>query len=410
MKLETWEKNLYAVWVGQFLALAGANLIFPFIPFFVEDLGVEDAGDQAFWTGVSSAATGAMLFISAPFWGSLADRYGRKKMLLRAYGGALITITGQAFVQNLWQLVALRGLQGLFVGSIPAANALVASGTPQRRIAYALGLLQVALFSSQTIGPVIGGAMSEAIGIRPTFFVGGLMYAVSFAVCWAFVKEDFHPPEKAQRSSYIGSLREVLRSPVMLLLIVVMFLVSSAAIFVRPVIPLIVETFSEEAVKVNSGYVFAAIAVTSAIAAVAAGRLAERTGFRSILIFATFGAGIGYSLVYFADTLGVLILLMAAVGIFSGAMIPMVSALIGASAPPGKQGSAFGLVGSAQALGLAIAPLLGGLAASQLGIHVVFPIVGTMLVGVGVLVVTSVREPPPIEEETTLGPAPEPSR
>lgn len=401
MKLETWEKNLYAVWVGQFLALAGANLVFPFIPFFIEDLGVEDAQDQALWTGISSAATGAMLFISSPIWGSLADRFGRKNMLLRAYAGAMVTITLQSVVQDLWQLVALRALQGMFVGTISAATALVAAGTPPRRVAYALGLVQMAVFTSQTVGPVIGGLLAEAVGFRLTFAVGGLMYVVSFVVCVFFVKEEFQRPEPGQHSSYIGSLREVVQSPVMLLLIIVMFLVSSAAVFVRPVVPLVVETFSEDSVESNSGYVFAAIAVTSAVAAVVSGRMAERTGYRNMLVAATIGAAAGYSLVYFADNLWSLILLMAVVGIFSGAMIPMVNALIGASAPKGKQGSAFGLVGSAQALSLALGPLLGGITADWLGIHAGFPIIGALLMGVAVLVTLSVREPPPIADEPT---------
>ena len=150
MKLETWEKNLYAVWASQFLALMGANLVFPFIPFFVKDLGVKTDSAAALWSGVLATATGAMLFISSPFWGSLADRFGRKNMLLRAYAGAMVTITLQAVVQNVWQLFVLRGLQGMFVGTIPAATALVAAGTPPRRMAYALGLVQMAVFTSQT--------------------------------------------------------------------------------------------------------------------------------------------------------------------------------------------------------------------------------------------------------------------
>src|SRR5690242_16717705 len=108
----------------------GANLVFPFLPFFVKDLGVETDSGAALWSGVLATATGAMLFISSPFWGSLADRFGRKNMLLRAYVGATITITLQAAVQNVWQLLVLRALQGLFVGTIPAATALIAAGTP----------------------------------------------------------------------------------------------------------------------------------------------------------------------------------------------------------------------------------------------------------------------------------------
>ena len=399
MKLEIWERNLYAVWAGQFLALMGANLVFPFIPFFIGDLGVEGAGEQALWTGISSAATGVMLFISSPFWGSLADRFGRKNMLLRAYAGAMVTITLQALVQTVWQLVALRALQGLFVGTIPAATALIASGTPPRRLAYALGLIQMAVFLSQTVGPVVGGLMAEVVGFRTTFALGGIMYVVSFALCWFFVKEDFHRPAPSERQSYIGNLRTVMRAPSMLLMIVVMFLVSSAAVFVRPVVPLVVESFTDVRPELKSGLVFAAIALTSAVAALLVSRVTARTGYRVALVGACIGAGVGYALVGFADTLPMLMLLMAGVGIFSGAMIPTVNALIGGLSPEGKQGSAFGLVGSAQALSFAVAPLLGGLTAQAFGIHAPFPIIGAVLLGVAVLVALTVREPAVIPDE-----------
>jgi DHA1 family multidrug resistance protein-like MFS transporter len=393
MKLETWEKNLYAVWVAQFLALMGANLVFPFIPFFVADLGIEDKDKQALWTGVTSAATGAMLFISSPIWGSLADRFGRKNMLLRAYAGATVTITAQAFVQSVWQLFFLRAIQGAFVGTIPAATAHVAGGTPQRRMAYALGMVQMAIFTSQTVGPVAGGIMAGAFGRRPTFAIGGLMYIVSFVLCWLFVKEDFRRPDPADRTPYSENLRAVLRTPAMPLLILVMFLVSSAAIFVRPVVPLVVESFTDSSVDTKSGLVFAAVAVTSAAAAVLSGRFAARGGYRYAHIVATFGAGLAYALVFFANSLGPLMLTMALVGVFSGAMIPMVNALIGAAAPEGKHGSAFGLVGSAQALSLAVAPLAGGITADALGIHAGFPLIGAMLAAVAALVWLTVREP-----------------
>jgi DHA1 family multidrug resistance protein-like MFS transporter len=394
LKLETWEKNLYAVWVAQFLALAGANLVFPFIPFFIDDLGDYSNEEAALWTGISSGATGVMLFVSSPLWGSLADRFGRKIMLQRAYAGAMVTITLQAVVQNVWQLVALRALQGAFVGTIPAATALVAAGTPQRRMAYALGLVQMAVFTSQTVGPVIGGAMAEAVGFRTTFALGGLMYVVSFGLCWVFVKEDFQrPPADEPRPSYVENLRTVMRVPSMLLLIGVMFLVSSAATFVRPVLPLVVEGFTDSGVPTKSGLVFAAVAVAGALAALVAGRFADRTGYRNALVVATLGAGVAYIPVAAADSLPPLLVLMAVVGIFSGAMIPLINALIGASAPAGKHGSAFGLVGSAQALSFAIAPLLGGVTAQQLGIHAGFPIVGGLLIAVAGLVWLTVREP-----------------
>jgi MFS family permease len=343
-------------------------------------------------------------------WGSLADRFGRKNMLLRAYAGATITITLQAAVQNVWQLLILRGVQGAFVGTIPAATALIAGGTPPRRMAYALGLVQMAVFTSQTVGPVVGGIMAGAVGYRPTFAIGGLMYIASFVLCFFFVKEDFKRPEPGERASYVENLRAVMNVPAMLLLITVMFLVSSAAVFVRPVVPLVVEGFTHSDVATKSGLVFAAVALPSAVAAVVSGRLAARTGYRNALVVATLGAGLAYIPVAIANSLLPLMLLMALVGVFSGAMIPMVNALIGASAPAGKHGSAFGLVGSAQALSFAVAPLLGGITAKQLGIHAGFPIIGVMLVVVAGLVWLTVREPEAFIEEAAPAPATSSSR
>jgi len=393
VQLEQWQKNLYATWLAQFLALMGANLVFPFIPFFVKDLGIESDSDAALWSGILATATGAMLFVSSPLWGGLADRFGRKNMLLRAYAGATITITLQAAVQNVWQLFVLRGLQGAFVGTIPAATALIAGGTPARRLAYALGLIQMAVFTSQTIGPVVGGVMAGAVGFRTTFVLGGLMYVVSFVVCLVFVKEEFVRPEPGSQPSYAENLGEVIRVPTMLLLITVMFLISSAAVFVRPVVPLLVESFAEGDIETKTGFVFAAVALTSAVASVMSARVAGRAGYRNALVAATFGAGIAYIFVAFANSLLPLMVLMALVGVFSGAMIPTVNALIGAAAPAGKHGSAFGLVGSAQALSFAVAPLLGGVTAQQFGIHAGFPIVGAMLVAVAALAWLTVREP-----------------
>jgi DHA1 family multidrug resistance protein-like MFS transporter len=214
-----------------------------------------------------------------------------------------------------------------------------------------------------------------------------------------------------ERPGYVENLRAVVRTPAMLLLISVMFLVSTASVFVRPVIPLVVESFSgEDSAAAQAGLVFAALAVTSAVAALVASRIADRSGYRNVLVLATLCAGLAYIPVAIAESLLPLMVLMALVGVFSGAMVPTVNALIGASAPEGKHGSAFGLVGSAQALSFAIAPLLGGITARQLGIHAPFPIIGMMLVVVSGLVWLTVREPAYGDDEDARSePATEPA-
>src|SRR5205814_10545536 len=119
------------------------------------------------------------------------------------------------------------GRGGGFVAPSAAAAALVAAGRPPRGMAYALGLVQVAVFTSQTVGPVVGGVLAQAFGFRPTFALGGMFYIVSFVLCFVFVKEDFERPAPGQRSHFFADMRTVMRVPMMLLLVTVMFLVSS---------------------------------------------------------------------------------------------------------------------------------------------------------------------------------------
>jgi MFS transporter, DHA1 family, multidrug resistance protein len=391
---QQWRKNLFAIAVAQFIALGGANLVFPFVPFYVKDLGVTDPDEVAIWSGLLATATGTMLFIFSPIWGSLADRFGRKQMLLRAYVGAMVTITLQGLVQSVWQLVILRGLQGIFVGTIPAATALVASGTPRDRVAYALGIVQMALFTSQFAGPLLGGVLAETLGFRTTFLVSGALYVASFLLVFFMVRESFTPPTASERGSFFGNLRDVLEIRPVLLLIVVVFFLNAAPSFIRPLVPLVIESFDPElSAAALSGVAFAALSITSAGAALASSRLGERAGYRNALAIATICAGIAYFPLAVASSVPAFIVLLGIVGLFAGGVIPLTNALIEAETPPARLASAFGLGGSAMALAFAVAPLLGGLVASGFGLSAPFVVVGCVMVSVGVAVFALVREP-----------------
>lgn len=394
--MEPWRRNLYAVTVAQFIALGGGNLVFPFMPFYVKELGVTDKGQIALWSGLLGTATGAMLFIFSPIWGSMADRFGRKPLLLRAYLGAMVTMTLQGLAQNVWQLAALRALQGVFVGTIPAATALVATGTPRHRIAYALGLLQMALFCSQFVGPLAGGVLAASIGIRPTFLATSAFYIVSFLLVLLLVEERFERPTAEQRGTMLGNLRLVVDRRPLLVLIGFVFFLNAGPSFIRPLIPLLVDSFDVKAnVETLSGVAFAAMALTSAFAALSSSRLSARTGYRNALALATIGAGVAYLPVAAANNVPSLIVLIAVVGLFSGAMIPTVNALIDGWAPEGRQASAFGLSGSAMALAFAVGPLTGGVIASTAGLHAAFVVAGAVMLAVGGAVLLLVREPEP---------------
>ena len=125
-----WNVTLYAVWAGQLLALIGFSSRAPFLPFYLGDLGVTDVAGQALWSGAINAAGAGAMALTAPIWGLLADRYGRKPMLLRGLFGGAVTVALMGFAIAPWQLLALRMLEGALTGTVAAATALVATSAP----------------------------------------------------------------------------------------------------------------------------------------------------------------------------------------------------------------------------------------------------------------------------------------
>lgn len=401
--MESWKRNLYSVWTVVFIGLLGANLVFPFMPFYLqEDLGVDSAGEAAFWTGAMATATGVAMFIFSPIWGSVADRYGRKAMLARSVLAGGIVIGLQGLVQDVWQLLVLRALMGATAGTVGAATALVASTTPQREMTFSMGFIQMGRFSSQTVGPVIGGVLAAFLGFRETFFFTAVLYFAAFLIVVFVVKEDFERPPREETEgirrapwAVVGrDISAIAAIPALLVMMGVLYFLFASNAFVRPVVPLVLQDIGgQENVELVAGLVFATLAITSAVSSILIGRVATSVGYRLALTVTVVGAGLFYLPVVFVDTAWQLAALMGAVGLFSGGMLAVTNALIGALAPAGKQGSAFGVASSSQALAMATGPLAGGFAASALGVRAGFPIVAVILLAVGTVAWFLIKEP-----------------
>jgi len=166
--MQTWQRNLYILWVAELVAIAGFTVVLPFLPYYVQDLGVTEPEQVEFWSGLLFASHAIAMAIFSLIWGSVADRYGRKMMVERAMFGGAVVMGAMGFVQNVQQLVLLRGLQGCLTDTI-AATTLVASSVPRQRSGHALGLLQMAVYSGASAGPLLGGLVADHFGYRAAF-------------------------------------------------------------------------------------------------------------------------------------------------------------------------------------------------------------------------------------------------
>ena len=162
--MERWKINLYALWLTQVLSLTSFGLGMPFLPFYIQEISPMSPEVVKWYTGLLNALPALTMAVMSPIWGMVSDRYGRKMMLLRAMGGGVMIIGLIGMVTAMWQIVVLRGLQGIFTGTVTAALAFVASNTPTKNLSYAIGFLSSSTFLGYAIGPIIGGIVAEWFG------------------------------------------------------------------------------------------------------------------------------------------------------------------------------------------------------------------------------------------------------
>ncbi len=191
-----WQRNLFITWLGCFLTGAAFSLIMPFLPLYVEALGVTGHQSLNMWSGLVFSITFLFSAIASPFWGSLADRRGRKLMLLRSALGMGIVMVLMGMAQNIWQFLALRAVLGLLGGFIPNANALIATQVPRHRSGWALGTRSTGGVSGALIGPLIGGLLADQYGLRPAFFITAAVLFICFLLTLFCVREQFTPVQK----------------------------------------------------------------------------------------------------------------------------------------------------------------------------------------------------------------------
>lgn len=391
-----WQRTLYAVWFAQLLAIMAFSLRAPFLPLFFGDLGVTSENGQALWTGLMLASGAASMALTSPMWGAMADRRGRKLMLLRAQFGAFCTLGLAAFVTAPWQLLGLRVIEGALAGTVTAATALVAASMPRDRLGFGLGMIQMAVFSGSAVGPLVGGFIAEWLGYRPAFGAASLMMFAAGTITLLLVQEEFSPKPATATGAPRQSQWRILLGPVLLSLTTTMLIIRFASSAVQPIIPLFVENLGESTSNTSalSGLTLGILGLTSAISSIYLGRQGDRHGHYRILMVCSLGAGLIYLPMAAVGQPWQLIVLQAVFGVFAGGMIPSANALIARVTEPENRGVVFGLMNSAASFGGFLGPLAGSFIAAGAGIPATFIVTGCVLLAmVGWLILANRRHP-----------------
>ena len=377
---------MLVIWLSQCLSIMGFSFAFPFAPYFLQvDLGVTDSAALAMWVALFSFSTAISMGIAAPFWGALADRFGRRLMLIRATFAGAVCMSLMGGVHSAGMLIFLRALQGGLTGTMTAAQAFLSGEVPPERRGLAVGGLSAAVFSGSMSGAFLGGWVADSLGYRAAFYASGILLLLAGSVVVLFTRETaFVPARRASPAQPAGANVALApldeggcrraatggssRTPRLLLYVLALVALLS---FIRqqdfPFLPLLVQDIlgTLDSASLWTGWLNATGSVAGLLAGLLAGWLADHVPpFRVLLVGAALAAAFSASQAL-AHTFGALFPVRFFTVFTAGLLEPTLTAIIARRAPADRQGRLFGWACTTRSFGWALGPLVAGAVAAQ---------------------------------------------
>ena len=315
------------------------------------------------WTGLSLGVTPGLTALLAPAWGRLGDRYGRKIMVERSLVSFVVLFTAMAFVTSVWQVLALRAIQGLFAGYGSLSVAMAAESAPRDRMPSAIGAVQTAQRIGPGVGPVIGGVFAQLFGLRNAFLATAAFYAVALVIVHALYDDraiHAQPGDAAETGRV--TFRNVLAFRNFILMMGVIFGLQFVDRSFGPVLPLYVEQvgITHARVPLVAGTLFSIMAFTGALGHHFCGKLLRRYTSRFVIAGGAGVAAAGAGMFAVSGNVWMMAAASALLGLGIGAAMTASYSAAGAVIPPGAHGAGFGLLTSASLIGMASSPFIAG--------------------------------------------------
>jgi MFS family permease len=367
-----WRRNLVICVFGSFTTIVAMTLLLPFLPLYVEQLGVTDHAAIAEWSGIAYGATFFSAALTAPVWGWLADLYGRKLMLIRASLGMAIAMSLIGMAHNVYELVALRLLAGLLGGYSSGSTILVAAQTPKARSGWALGVLASGVMAGNLVGPLVGGVLPPLIGIRSTFLMAGAIIFITFLGTTFLIREERRPRKTGSGKSR-GSWSLIPDKRPIVAMLATGMLLMLANMSIEPIITVYVAQLVEPSrVTFVAGLVMSAAALGAILSSSYLGKLADRVGHWAVIIGCLAVSALLLIPQAFVASGWQLIGLRFLMGLSLGGLLPCIASVIRHNVPESIAGGILGYSVSSQYTGQVVGPLAGGFVGGHIGMRAVF--------------------------------------
>lgn len=380
-------KILLAMMVTFALMMSSSyTMLIPFLPIYMQSELGATADNVSLWSGVTYAITFAISAFVSPIWGKLSDKMGKKPMIIRASFLLAITYFLGGIVRTPFELFLVRAFQGIASGLWPACLVMMSACVPKNKIGISMGLMQSANICGGIIGPLLGGILATAFGMRNSFYVGAVALSLITVTTILFIKEPPVAPEKeinkAQNTSYLSFIKD--KNILILLLCVCM--TNLVILQIQPIVSLYVQQLSHNSDKavLLTGFIMSLGGIAGALASPLWGKTGQKVGFYKTITLAFISAGLLMSLQGVPNSLVLFGLMQFLCGLGFSGIFPSANSILVLLTPPSSRGMGFGSLFSAQMIGGALGPVIGGVIVSFMSFNTVYIISGSILFVIGI--------------------------
>lgn len=380
-------KILLAMMVTFALMMSSSyTMLIPFLPIYMQSELGATADNVSLWSGVTYAITFAISAFVSPIWGKLSDKMGKKPMIIRASFLLAITYFLGGIVRTPFELFLVRAFQGIASGLWPACLVMMSACVPKNKIGISMGLMQSANICGGIIGPLLGGILATAFGMRNSFYVGAVALSLITVTTILFIKEPPVVPEKeinkAQNTSYLSFIKD--KNILILLLCVCM--TNLVILQIQPIVSLYVQQLSHNSDKavLLTGFIMSLGGIAGALASPLWGKTGQKVGFYKTITLAFISAGLLMSLQGVPNSLVLFGLMQFLCGLGFSGIFPSANSILVLLTPPSSRGMGFGSLFSAQMIGGALGPVIGGVIVSFMSFNTVYIISGSILFVIGI--------------------------
>ncbi|MBT4873909.1 MAG: MFS transporter [Desulfobacula sp.] len=363
-----------------FTTVTGVGIVVPLLPVYANDLGA-----TGIYVGMIFGSFSISRIFLLPVFGRLSDQKGRKPFIVAGLTAYTLISFAFIFSKNIETLIILRFIQGAGSAMImPVVQAYVGEITPEGSEGYSMGLFNLSMFLSLSLGPLIGGGIKDIWSLDAAFICMGVLSCIGLLLCIFFLPPVFEENTKTSKTKIVP-WSNLLKDKGIISLFVFRYAYTACIGVIWCFLPIFADTEFGLSGSLIGVLVMLGVFV-SGFLSLPMGYVADRANKDLMIIFGGTLSTIGMLLPFFASSFYDLVIAVSIFGIGGGISMPAIMAYAVIKGDAKKaMGSVISILTVAHSMGMLTGSIVAGLAMDYLNLRLSFPC-GTIIMILGTFI------------------------